>query len=78
MNGVVEMQGVTGLLAAGGGVQFAVLGATSGPTTGPSEVMPVTGGAGFFRNAAGEPEVRSYCSDPSRPFRYDRAFCIGF
>jgi len=30
-----------------------------------------------YRGLSGEAQVRSYCSDPSRPFRYDRAFCLG-
>jgi hypothetical protein len=38
----------------------------------------VTGGAGIYRSLNGEAQVRGYCvDDPTRPFLYDRAFCIG-
>ena len=74
--GTIEIQGVTGVTLgtqpAGPANQFD----RTGPTTGPTEVVSVTGGAGNYRGLNGEAQVRSYCSDPSRPFRYDRPFCI--
>ena len=84
VNGAVEVQGVTGVLDAGGGVAFAISGANSGPTTGPTEVLSVVGGSGSYSGAAGNAEVRPYCNpsgsavEPPRPFRYDRPFCVGF
>ena len=74
--GTIEIQGVTGVTLgtqpAGPANPFN----RTGPTTGPTEVVSVTGGAGNYRGLNGEAQVRSYCSDPSRPFRYDRPFCI--
>ena len=77
MGGTIEIQGVTGVLLANGQASPAIIGDVNGPTTGPSEVMSVTGGAGTYRGLNGEAQIRSYCSDPSRPFRYDRPFCLG-
>ena len=76
MGGTIELQGVTGVLLANGQASPATSD-LNGPTTGPSEVLAVTGGVGTYRGLNGEGQVRSYCSDPSRPFRYDRAFCLG-
>ena len=76
MGGTIELQGVTGVLLANGQASPATSD-INGPTTGPSEVLAVTGGVGTYRGLSGEAQVRSYCSDPSRPFRYDRAFCLG-
>jgi hypothetical protein len=76
MGGTIEIQGVTGVLLANGQASPATSD-LNGPTTGPSEVLAVTGGVGNYRGLNGEAQVRSYCSDPSRPFRYDRAFCLG-
>ena len=77
MGGTIEVQGTTGVLLANGQASPAILGEPNGPTTGPSEVLAVTGGVGSYRGLSGEAQVRSYCSDPTRPFRYDRAFCLG-
>lgn len=76
-NGVIELQGTSGLLVATGGATPAA--APSPNFIGPSEVISVVGGSGTFRSAAGEAQIRPYCqtqSDTTRPFRYDRAFCI--
>ena len=77
MGGTIEVQGTTGVLLANGQASPAMIGDIGGPTTGPSEVLAVTGGVGSYRGLNGEAQVRSYCSDPSRPFRYDRPFCLG-
>ena len=74
--GTIEMQGVSGILSAGGGVTPAIPGTVGPPFTGPTEVVAVTGGVGAYRGIGGEARIRSYCSDPTAPFRYDRAFCI--
>ena len=74
--GLVELQGVTGVILGSQPAGPAIPGDRHGPTTGPTEVVSVTGGAGVYRGLNGEGQVRSYCSDPSRPFRYDRPFCI--
>ena len=74
--GTLELQGVTGITLGSQPAGPAIPGQRTGPTTGPTEVLSVTGGAGNYRGLNGEAQVRSYCSDPSRPFRYDRPFCI--
>ena len=74
--GLIEIQGVTGVILGTQPAGPAIPGDRTGPTTGPTEVVSVTGGAGNYRGLNGEGQVRSYCSDPSRPFRYDRPFCI--
>jgi hypothetical protein len=74
--GLIEIQGVTGVTLGTQPASPAIPGNRMGPTTGPTEVVSVTGGAGNYRGLNGEAQVRSYCSDPSRPFRYDRPFCI--
>ena len=75
-HGTIELQGVTGVTLGTQPASPAIPGQRTGPTTGPTEVLSVTGGAGNYRGLNGEGQVRSYCSDPSRPFRYDRPFCI--
>ena len=75
-HGTIELQGVTGVTIGSQPAAPAIPGQRTGPTTGPTEVLSVTGGAGNYRGLNGEAQVRSYCSDPSRPFRYDRPFCI--
>ena len=75
-HGTIELQGVTGVTLGSQPAAPAIPGQRTGPTTGPTEVLSVTGGAGNYRGLNGEAQVRSYCSDPSRPFRYDRPFCI--
>lgn len=74
--GTIEVQGVTGVFLGTGGVSRVFPGNPTSPTTGPTEVLSVTGGAGVYRALNGEAHVRPYCSDPSSPFRYDRAFCL--
>ncbi|HJQ69822.1 MAG TPA: hypothetical protein VKA70_12655 [Blastocatellia bacterium] len=74
--GTIELQGVTGVTLGTQPASPAIPGQRTGPTTGPTEVLSVTGGAGVYRALNGEGQVRSYCSDPTRPFRYDRPFCI--
>ena len=74
--GMIELQGVTGITLGTQPAAPAIPGQRTGPTTGPTEVLSVTGGAGNYRGLNGEGQVRSYCSDPTRPFRYDRPFCI--
>jgi len=79
-NGSIEAQGTTGATLANGGPTPAVQGTTIAPFTGPSETVPVTGGAGTFRSVSGEANIRPYCQSQEetlRPFRYDRAFCFG-
>jgi hypothetical protein len=80
-NGVVEIQGPTGIRLALGDALPAVAGTTGAPFTGPSEVLSVTGGVGTFKGASGEAQIRPYCqsqADTLRFFRYDRPFCISF
>lgn len=79
LNGLIEIQGPTGMTLTNGGRAPAVTGTTGAPFTGPSEVLSVTGGAGTFRDAGGEVQIRPYCqleADTLRPFRYDRPFCL--
>jgi hypothetical protein len=76
INGTIEVQGTTGVLLGTGGVTPARSSDPTGPTTGPTEVLSITGGAGAYRGLTGEAQIRPYCSDPSAPFRYDRAFCF--
>lgn len=75
-HGTIEIQGVTGVILGSQPAGPAIPGNRTGPTTGPTELVSVTGGVGNYRALNGEAQVRSYCSDPSRPFRYDRPFCI--
>ena len=80
LNGSIEAQGTTGITLAEGAAAPAVLGTTGAPFTGPSETVPITGGAGTFRSIGGEANIRPYCQsqeETMRPFRYDRAFCFG-
>ena len=78
VGGMIEIQGTTGVLLGGGGAMPAIAGEKGPPFTGPTEVLSVTGGAGAYRGLNGEAQVRGYCvQDPTRPFRYDRAFCLG-
>jgi hypothetical protein len=78
VGGIVEIQGTTGAPLAGGDATPAIPGTRVAPFTGPSEVLAVTGGVGAYRALNGEAQVRGYCvQDPTRPFRYDRAFCLG-
>jgi len=70
-NGQINVQGPSGVLVATG-----PLTSFGGVTTGPTEVVSVTGGAGLYKGANGEGRIRPYCSDPSRTFRYDRPFCF--
>ncbi|HSE98654.1 MAG TPA: hypothetical protein VLD57_10355 [Blastocatellia bacterium] len=77
MRGTIELQGTTGVTLGSQPAAPAIPGNITGPTTGPTEVLSVTGGTGSYRAINGEAHVRSYCSDPTRPFRYDRPFCIG-
>lgn len=73
LNEVMEVQGVTGILAPSG---EAGPGEQPGLTTGPSEVLSVVGG---FENN-GKAIIRPYCNPNiggTSPFRYDRAFCLG-
>jgi hypothetical protein len=76
INGTIEVQGTTGVILGTGGVTPARSSDPNGPTTGPTEVLSITGGAGAYRGLTGEAHNRPYCSDPSAPFRYDRAFCF--
>lgn len=77
-NGTIEIQGVTGVELGTGQAAPAIPGTNSAPFTGPTEVLAVTGGAGVYRALNGEAQVRGYCvDDPTHPFLYDRAFCIG-
>lgn len=78
VGGMVEIQGTTGVPLAGGDAAPAIPGTLGAPFTGPSEVLAVTGGVGAYRSLNGEAHVRGYCvQDPTLPFRYDRAFCLG-
>lgn len=78
VGGMVEIQGTTGVPLAGGAATPAIPGTLGAPFTGPSEVLAVTGGVGAYRALNGEAQVRGYCvQDPTQPFRYDRAFCLG-
>ena len=74
--GTIEIQGVTGVISGTGEATPAISGTAGPPFTGPTELLAVTGGVGAYRGLNGEARVRSYCSDPTRPFRYDRAFCL--
>ena len=77
-SGTIEIQGVTGVALGTGQAAPAISGTNSAPFTGPTEILAVTGGAGVYRALNGEAQVRGYCvDDPTRPFLYDRAFCIG-
>jgi hypothetical protein len=76
--GTIELQGVTGVLSAANGATPAVPGTLGPPFTGPTELLSIVGGTGAYKGLNGEGQVRSYCSDPTRPFRYDRPFCIQF
>jgi hypothetical protein len=80
VGGMIEVQGTTGNALGSGGATPAVLGTNREPFTGPTEVYSVTGGTGVYRSLNGEAHVRPYCQtadDITRPFRYDRAFCLG-
>lgn len=78
VGGMIEVQGTTGVPLGGGGAMPAIAGTSGPPFTGPTEVLSVVGGAGAYRGLNGEAQVRGYCvQDPTRPFRYDRAFCLG-
>jgi hypothetical protein len=77
----LEIQGTSGLPQHGGDATAAIAGTRSEPFTGPTEVLSVIGGAGQLRGFNGEAQVRPYCqskADTERPFRYDRAFCLGY
>jgi hypothetical protein len=77
----LEIQGTSGLPLHAGDAAPALSGTFGEPFTGPSEVLSVVGGAGQLRGFNGEAQVRPYCqakSDIGRPFRYDRAFCLGY
>jgi hypothetical protein len=79
LNGTIEVQGVSGVTLANEGRAPAIAGALGPPFTGPTETLAATGGAGTFRGANGEVQVRPYCqneADTTRPFRYDRPFCL--
>ena len=76
--GTIELQGVTGVLSAANGAAPAIAGTQGPPFTGPTELLSIVGGTGAYKGLNGEGHVRSYCSDPTRPFRYDRPFCIQF
>jgi hypothetical protein len=77
-NGTIEIQGVTGVALGTGQAAPAIPGTNAAPFTGPTEVLSVTGGAGIYRALNGEAQVRGYCvDDPTHPFLYDRAFCLG-
>jgi hypothetical protein len=76
--GTIEIQGVTGVVLGTGQATPAIPGTSSAPFTGPTEILAVTGGAGVYRALNGEAQVRAYCvTDPTHPFLYDRAFCLG-
>ncbi|MBI3653712.1 MAG: hypothetical protein HY231_21990 [Acidobacteria bacterium] len=76
--GTIEIQGVTGVVSGTGQAAPAISGTSGAPFTGPTELLAVTGGVGVYRALNGEAQVRPYCvSDPTQPFRYDRAFCLG-
>ena len=78
VGGMIEVQGTTGVPLGGGGAMPAIAGTPGPPFTGPTEILSVVGGAGAYRGLNGEAQVRGYCvQDPTRPFRYDRAFCLG-
>ena len=78
VGGMIEVQGTTGVPLGGGGATPAISGTPGPPFTGPTEILSVVGGAGAYRGLNGEAQVRPYCNqDPTRPFRYDRAFCLG-
>jgi hypothetical protein len=76
--GTIEIQGVTGVVSGLSPATPAIPGTNAAPFTGPTELLSVTGGAGVYRALNGEAQVRAYCvTDPTQPFRYDRAFCVG-
>lgn len=80
VHGTLEVQGTTGNVLGTGGATPAILGTNREPFTGPTEVHAVTGGAGVYRSLNGEAHIRPYCqsaTDITRPFLYDRAFCLG-
>jgi hypothetical protein len=78
VGGMIEVQGTTGVMLGGGDATSAVPGTVGPPFTGPTEILSVVGGAGAYRGLNGEAQVRAYCvQDPKKPFRYDRAFCLG-
>jgi hypothetical protein len=77
LNGTIEVQGVSGLVAPNGDVTFVP---NTNKTTGPSEVQSVVGGSGRFDSLNGEAVIRPYCNPTiagTNPFRFDRAFCLG-
>jgi hypothetical protein len=76
--GVIELQGVSGIPSAANGATPAIPGTLGPPFTGPTELLSIVGGVGAYKGLNGEAQVRSYCSDPTRPFRYDRPFCVQF
>jgi hypothetical protein len=78
MNGSLEVQGTTGVTLATGPVGPADPDDPNGPINGPTEVLSLVGGAGTFRGALGEAQIRPYCSTGSAPFKYDRPFCLQF
>jgi hypothetical protein len=76
--GTIEIQGVTGFVSGNGQATSITPGTNTAPFTGPTELLAVTGGAGVYRALNGEAQVRPYCvTDPTHPFLYDRAFCLG-
>jgi hypothetical protein len=77
LNATIEVQGVSGLVAANGTVTVVD---SNGTTTGPSEVLSVVGGSGDYSRLSGEAIIRPYCNPTAAgtsPFRYDRPFCLG-
>ncbi len=76
--GTIELQGVSGIPSAANSATPAIPGMQGPPFTGPTELLSIVGGTGAYKGLNGEGQVRSYCSDPSRPFRYDRPFCVQF
>jgi hypothetical protein len=79
LNGLIEIQGPTGVTLINEGRSPAIASINGPPFTGPTEVLSATGGAGTFRGVNGEVQVRPYCqseADTLRPFRYDRPFCL--
>lgn len=79
--GTLEVQGTTGVVQRGGGATPAIFETRGEPFTGPTEILSLTGGASVYRAFNGEVQIRPYCqpaADITRPFRYDRAFCLGF
>jgi hypothetical protein len=75
LNGSLELQGTTGVTLATDPASPNL----SAPdmVNGPTEVLSLVGGAGTFRGANGEAQIRPYCtSNPLAPFRYDKPFCL--